>query len=72
MFGVDLSPKALFDSPTVAEMEVLIESNLPQLATQEELDQILIKLQAMSNEEAERLLTEVSEAKSKARERLQN
>ena len=41
MFGVDLSPKALFDSPTVAEMAVLIESNL-QLATQEELDQILI------------------------------
>ena len=72
MFGVDLSPKALFDSPTVAEMAVLIESNLPPLATQEELDQILIKLQAMPNEEAERLLTEVSEAKSKARERLQN
>jgi acyl carrier protein len=67
-FRIDLSPKALFDSPTVAEMAVLIESNLPKFATQEELDQILIKLQAMSNEEAERLLTEVSEAKSKARE----
>ena len=40
-FRVDLSPKALFDSPTVAEMAVFIESNL-QLATQEELDQILI------------------------------
>jgi acyl carrier protein len=68
-FRVDLSPRALFDSPTVAEMAIVIESNLPKPATQEELDRILIELQAMSNEEAERLLTEVSAAKSKARER---
>jgi len=30
-FRVDLSPKALFDSPTVAEMAVLIESNCQSL-----------------------------------------
>ena len=68
-FRVDLSPRALFDSPTVAEMAIVIESNLPKPATQEELDRILIELQAMSNEEAERLLTEVSGTKSKALER---
>jgi len=68
-FRVDLPPKALFDSPTVAEMAAVIETNLPKLATQEELDRILNEVEAISNEEAKRLLTEVSEAKSKARER---
>lgn len=35
-FRVDLSPKALFDSPTVGEMAVVIETNLPKPTTQEE------------------------------------
>jgi acyl carrier protein len=68
-FRIDLPPKALFDSPTVAEMAGVIETNVPKLATQEELDRILIEVEAISNEAAKRLLTEVSEAKIKARER---
>jgi acyl carrier protein len=68
-FCVDLSPKALFDSPTVAEMAVVIETNLPKRATQEDLDRLLSEVEAMSNEEAKRLLAEVSGANSKARER---
>ena len=66
-FRVELSPRALFDSPTVAEMAVVIESNLPKPATQEELDRILIEAEDVWNEEAKRL-AEVSEAKNKARE----
>jgi acyl carrier protein len=68
-FRVDLSPKALFDSPTVAEMAIVIETNMPKPATQEKLDRILSEVEALSNEEAKRLLTEVSKAKNNARAR---
>jgi acyl carrier protein len=66
-FRVDLSPKALFDSPTVADMAVVIEANPAKLASQEALDRMLSEVEAMTNEEAQRLLTEVSKAKSRAR-----
>ena len=68
-FRIDLSPKALFGSPTVAEMAALIETNLPKLAKQEALNRIVSEVEAMSNEQAKRLLTEVSEEKSKATKR---
>jgi amino acid adenylation domain-containing protein len=68
-FRVDLSPKALFDSPTVAEMAVVIEANLTTLASQDELDRMLTEVEAMSNEEAQRVLAEVNKARSKATER---
>jgi hypothetical protein len=50
-------------------MAVVIESNLPKLANQEALNRIVSEVEAMSNEAAKRVLTEVSEEKSKARKR---
>src|SRR5438270_9008501 len=43
-FGIELSLRSLFDAPTVSELSTLIESLL------------VAKLEAMSDEEAERLL----------------
>ena len=69
MFRIDLSLRALFDSPTVADMAVVIEANRARLASQENLERMLSEVEAMTEEEAQRLLNEGSKAKSKASER---
>jgi amino acid adenylation domain-containing protein len=65
-FRIDLPPNALFDSPTVADMAVVIEANRAKLASQEDIERILSEVEAMTEEKAQRLLTEVIKAKSKA------
>ena len=53
-FQFDLPIKALFDSPTVADMAVLISQNQSKRANQKSLAQLLRELEAMSDDEAER------------------
>jgi len=51
-FQVKLSPKFLFEAPTVAEMAAVIVQNLSKNVEKEELDQLLADLEKLSNNEA--------------------
>jgi len=57
-FKVELPIKTLFDSPTVADMAMIITQNETKKAGQEELARMLTELEALSDEEAQRLLTQ--------------
>jgi acyl carrier protein len=65
MFGIELPIKALIDSPTVAAMAGVIEGNQAKRASQEDLERMLRELEALTDEEAQRLLAAVSRANSK-------
>jgi acyl-coenzyme A synthetase/AMP-(fatty) acid ligase/acyl carrier protein len=65
-FQIELPVKALIDSPTVANMAVVIDANHAKLASEEELSRMLSELEALTDEEAQRLFTEVSLANPKA------
>jgi amino acid adenylation domain-containing protein len=61
IFRLQLPLKALFESPTVADMSLVITRNQPEPAGQEDLAQALIELESLSDEEAEKLLTSPKE-----------
>jgi acyl-coenzyme A synthetase/AMP-(fatty) acid ligase/acyl carrier protein len=64
-FRLDLSIKALFDSPTVAEMAAIIEQNQAKRANDAELAQMLCEVEAMTEEEAQKSLAVESAQGSK-------
>jgi amino acid adenylation domain-containing protein len=55
-FGLEVPLKVLFDSRTVAEMAVVIGQNRLKHASGGDLDRMLAELEAMSEEEAQKLL----------------
>jgi len=55
-FQLELPVKALFDSPTVAEMAALIKQNEAKRASDAELARMLREVEAMTEEEAEKQL----------------
>ena len=57
-FRLELQVKALFDSPTVAEMAILITQNESKRASEVDLAQMLRELEAMTEEEVQKLLTD--------------
>jgi len=62
-FRVEIPLEALFNAPTVADMAVAIEAHLGKKVGEAELERILAKLESLTDEEAQRL---VSEGVSKA------
>jgi amino acid adenylation domain-containing protein len=59
-FKVELPIKSLFESPTVADMAVVITKNMAKKAGDEELARMLTELESISDEEAQRLLSNQS------------
>ena len=59
-FKVELSIKTLFDSPTVADMAVVITENMAKKAGDEELARMLAELESLSDEEARQRLADES------------
>ena len=57
-FEVELSLSSLFEAPTVAEIAVVIAQNHTKKAGREEASRMLADLEALSDEEAQRLLAE--------------
>ena len=55
-FHLELPIKALFDAPTVAEMALIITQNQAKLATDAEVARMLCEVEAMTEEEAQKLL----------------
>jgi amino acid adenylation domain-containing protein len=55
-FQLELPVKALFDAPTVAEMAAIIAQNQAKRASNEELAQMLREVEAMTEQEAQKLL----------------
>jgi len=64
-FQLELPVRLLFDSPTVAEMALVIAANRAKLATQDELERMLSEVEAMSDEEAQRRVNETNSTMSK-------
>lgn len=63
-FKVDLPIKSLFDSPTVADMAMIITQNETKKARPEDLARMLTEVESLSDEEAQRLLARESEEAS--------
>ena len=59
-FRVELPIKSLLEAPTVAEMAVVIMQNQAKKAGEEDLDRMLAELEALSDDEARRLIAEES------------
>lgn len=57
-FRLELPIKSLYDSPTVAEMAAVIVEHQAKTLDKEDLNCILAELEAISDEEAQRLVTE--------------
>jgi hypothetical protein len=55
-FQLELPVKPLFESPTVADMAAVITRNQTNRAGQEDLARMLRELEALSDEDARRLL----------------
>jgi acyl carrier protein len=55
-FHLELSLKALFDAPTIAEMALLITENKASRASETELAQIMSEVEAMADIEAQEQL----------------
>jgi acyl-coenzyme A synthetase/AMP-(fatty) acid ligase len=62
---VELPLRFLFETPTVAEMALVITQNQGKKAGQEEIGRMLAELESLSNEEAERLLSEQGESEQR-------
>src|SRR5499427_2357878 len=58
LFALDLPVKALFESPTVADMARVILENQSQRANQTDLERLLSDIETISEEEAQRRLEE--------------
>ena len=61
-FQLDLPVKSLFDSPTVAEMAIVVAQNQAKKVGQEELARLLSELESITETEAQRLLAKESSA----------
>ena len=57
VFQIELPLEALFASPTVADMALVITHNLTRNAEHELLDYLLSGVETISEEEAQRLLS---------------
>jgi len=55
-FHLELPIKALFDAPTVAEMALIIVQNQAKPATDVEMERMVCEVEAMTEEEAQKLL----------------
>jgi amino acid adenylation domain-containing protein len=60
-FQIKLPMKALFDSPTIAQMALVVANNQQQSTDREELEQLLNEIEAMSGDEVERMLALTTE-----------
>jgi len=60
LFPLDLPVKALFESPTVADMARVIVENQSQRASQTDLERLLSDVETISEEEAQRRLEEIN------------
>jgi amino acid adenylation domain-containing protein len=67
VFQLELPLKALFDSPTVAEMANIIAINQARTASHEDLDRMLKEVEAMSEEKTQNLLEEITQSDKPAR-----
>jgi amino acid adenylation domain-containing protein len=67
-FQVDLPLKSLFELPTVAEMARLITEHQAKKLSEHELQSILKDLESMSDERAQRFLSELGETKHESRD----
>ena len=67
-FQVDLPLRSLFESPTVAEMARLITEHQAKKLSEHELQSILKDLESMSDERAQRFLSELGETKHESRD----
>jgi hypothetical protein len=56
-FGVGATVRALFEAPTVAEMAICIAQNQADRGDPGEIDRLLVEVEALSEEDARRLLT---------------
>ena len=65
-FQLELPLKALFDSPTVAEMAMILALNETKIAEPEALASMLNEVEAMSEDETQRLLAEESARSGRA------
>ena len=61
-FKVELPIKTLFDSPTVADMAMIITQNQTKKARPEDLARMLTEVKSLSDKEAQRLLAEESKS----------
>ncbi len=61
-FQVEVPLRSLFDSPTVAKMALIIVQNQAKRAEQEHIDRMLAELEGLSDEQAQRLLTDENES----------
>jgi acyl carrier protein len=59
-FQLDLPVKSLFDSPTVAEMAIVVAQNQAKKLGEEELARLLSELESITEDEAQRLLAKES------------
>ena len=59
-FHVELPLRSIFQSPTVAEMALAITQSQAKGAKPEDIERMLAELEALSAEQAERLLSEES------------
>jgi len=59
-FQVEVSVKSLFESPTVADMALAITQKQAEKVDEEEIERMLDELEALSDEEARRLLADES------------
>jgi acyl carrier protein len=57
-FQLEIPLQALFESPTVAEMAAVINEHLKEPLGNEELESILKKIESLSDEDAQRLISE--------------
>ncbi len=60
-FQVEVPLRSLWESPTIADMAVIIVQNQAKTADHEHLDRMLKELNALSDEEAQLLLREESD-----------
>ena len=64
-FQVEIPLQSLFQSPTVAEMAVVITEHRAKELSEHELQSILKDLESMSDEQARKFLSELGEARPK-------
>jgi acyl carrier protein len=64
-FRLELPLQLLFQSPTVAEMAVIISENQAKRASDAELAQMLREVEAISEDEAQRRVDEINSTVSK-------
>ena len=62
-FHVEVPLRSLFETPTVAEMAVVITQNQAKKVGQEDPARMLTEVEALSDEEAQRLLAQEMQQK---------